>query len=398
MNEKTIKKLKKIIPVSFIVLFAAFLVIPNTGLYRGEKNARLIAQTENRRITPRPTQSLKSKEFYTQFEKWYQDRLRYRDKAIKRWNKINLNIGVIIKEHLVWGKNNWLLNKNACTHKFNEANEKAAIIKNLQNYCQATGTDFIVMIPPNKEATYRDYFPQYIQSKYNSPKYWHKQAENLFSKNNINYLTIAEPIQEHRKIETHDLYFNDDHHWSYYASSFAADLLLKKIQQDLHQNFYSGLKFDGSTRTAYKEYSYANQLALDASKKVQAPWSKEYTDEIYLTDCYTGKTTKADKVVSNDVLWGRIVKGEGIVTNKAAKNNIKLLILGDSYSSYMVPYLSQNVKQIITTHYRDCAEKKKEANVSKLINKYNPDAVVLIINESAFFHSSAKSLFRNLKY
>lgn len=37
MNEKTIKKLKKIIPVSFIVLFAAFLVIPNTGLYRGEK-------------------------------------------------------------------------------------------------------------------------------------------------------------------------------------------------------------------------------------------------------------------------------------------------------------------------------------------------------------------------
>lgn len=398
MNEKTIKKLKKIIPISFIVLFAAFLVIPNTGLYRGEKNARLIAQTENRRITHRPTQSLKSKEFYTQFEKWYQDRLRYRDKAIKRWNKINLNIGVIIKEHLVWGKNNWLLNKNACTHKFNEANEKAAIIKNLQNYCQATGTDFIVMIPPNKEATYRDYFPQYIQSKYNSPKYWHKQAENLFSKNNINYLTIAEPIQEHRKIETHDLYFNDDHHWSYYASSFAADLLLKKIQQDLYQNFYSGLKFDGSTRTAYKEYSYANQLALDASKKVQAPWSKEYTDEIYLTDCYTGKTTKADNVVSNDVLWGRIVKGEGIVTNKAAKNNIKLLILGDSYSSYMVPYLSQNVKQIITTHYRDCAEKKKEANVSKLINKYNPDAVVLIINESAFFHSSAKSLFRNLKY
>ena len=59
---------------------------------------------------------------------------------------------------------------------------------------------------------------------------------------------------------------------------------MKKLQQDLHQNFYSGLKFDGSTRTAYKECSYANQLALDASKKAQAPWSKEYTDEIYLTD------------------------------------------------------------------------------------------------------------------
>lgn len=398
MNEKTIKKLKKIIPVSFIVLFAAFLVIPNTGLYRSEKNARLIAQTENRRITPRPTQSLKSKEFYEQFEKWYQDRLRYRDKAIKRWNDFNLFFGIIIKENIVFGEKNFLLDKNVLTNKFNESNEKVSIIKNLQNYCHTKGKDFIVIVPPNKESVYRDYFPKTIQELYKAPEYWHEQAENLFTKNDINYLAIVKPIQEYRKIETHDLYFSDDHHWSYYASSFAADLLLKKLQQDLHQNFYSGLKFDGSTRTAYKECSYANQLALDASKKAQAPWSKEYTDEIYLTDCYTGKTTKADRVVSNDVLWGRIVKGEGIVTNKAAKNNIKLLILGDSYSSYMVPYLSQNVKQIITTHYRDCAEKKKEANVSKLINKYNPDAVILIINESAFFHSSAKNLFKNLKY
>ena len=101
MNNKNISKLKKIIPISFIVVFAIFLAIPNTGLYRGEKNARLIAQTENRRITPRPTQSLKSKEFYEQFEKWYQDRLRYRDKAIKRWNKFNLAIGIIIKENLI---------------------------------------------------------------------------------------------------------------------------------------------------------------------------------------------------------------------------------------------------------------------------------------------------------
>lgn len=398
MNNKNISKLKKIIPISFIVVFAIFLAIPNTGLYRGEKNARLIAQTENRRITPRPTQSLKSKEFYEQFEKWYQDRLRYRDKAIKRWNKFNLAIGIIIKENLIFGKNNWLLDKNVCTNKFTEANEKAILIKGLQNYCQENGKDFIIMVPPNKESAYRDYFPQVIQELYKSPEYWHQQAENLFLINGINYLAIAKPIQEQRKKEMHDLYFSDDHHWNYYASSLAADLLMKKIQQNLHQKFYFGLKLDGSTKTAYKEYSYAHQLALDASNRTQAPWSKEYTDEIYLTDCYTGKTTKTNKIVSNDVLWERIVKGEGIVTNKAVKNNIKILILGDSYSSYMIPYLSQNIKTIVSTHYRDCAEKKKNTNVANLINKYNPDAVILIINETAFFHNSAKSLFKNLKY
>lgn len=398
MNEKTIKKLKKIIPVSFIVLFAAFLVIPNTGLYRGEKNARLIAQTENRRITPQPTQSLKSKEFYSQFEKWYQDRLRYRDKAIKKWNQVNLDIGVTLKENLIFGKNHWLLDKNACINQFNEANVKTAIIKSLQNYCKIKGKDFILIIPPNKESIYRDYFPQYIQYKYKNPSYWHEQAENLFSSNGINSLPIAKQILEQRKIETHDLYFNDDHHWNYYASSFATDLLLKKLQLDLNQHFYSGLKLDGSTRNAFKEFSYANQLAIDASYVTQAPWSKEYTDEIYLTDCYTGKTTKADRVISNDVLWERIIKGEGIITNNTAKNGIKILILGDSYSSYMIPYLSQIVKQIIITHYSTCAENKKETNVQKLIQKYNPDAVILIINESAFFHYPSQNLFNKLKY
>lgn len=42
MNNKNISKLKKIIPISFIVVFATFLAIPNTGLYRGEKTHALL--------------------------------------------------------------------------------------------------------------------------------------------------------------------------------------------------------------------------------------------------------------------------------------------------------------------------------------------------------------------
>lgn len=64
----------------------------------------------------------------------------------------------------------------------------------------------------------------------------------------------------------------------------------------------------------------------------------------------------------------------------------------------MVPYLSQNIKTIISTHYRDCAENKKEVNITKLLEKYNPDAVILIMLEGGFFHSNADSLFKNIKY
>ncbi|PWM76475.1 MAG: hypothetical protein DBY32_10065 [Phascolarctobacterium sp.] len=392
-----ISTIKKVIGILFFTLFAAFLVYPNSGLPRSEENAKIVAR-ENRKITPRPTQSLKNKEFYTQFEKWYQDRLRKRDKAIKYWKGVNFAMGIVLSDSLVLGTDNWLLNKSSCINNFNTPTEKMAKIKALQDYCHKNGKDFIIIVAPNKESIYRDYFPAEIQAKYKAPEYWHKQAENLFKANGINYLSVAEQIKTQRQNNTDDLYFPDDHHWSYYGSSIAADLLLNKLENDLQQDFYKGLKFDGTTITASKEHSYASQLGIFYSSKTEAPWSKEYTDEIYLTDCYTGKTSKAKKVVSNDSLWGPIVKGEGIVTNKTANNDIKLLILGDSYSSYMVPYLSQNVKQIVSTHYRDCAEKKKEINMPKLLKKYDPNAVVLIMVEGGFFHSKSDNLFKNLKF
>lgn len=398
MDAKTTSKLKKITAIGFITLFTAALFIPNTGLHRIAINAREVAQKENRKIYPFPTASLSHKEFYTQFDNWYQDRLRHKYKLISAWKKFNFAFGIVLSDSIVVGKNDWLSNKYSCINKFEDADKKIEELKSLQNYCQQNGKDFILMIPPNKESVCRDYFPQDIQAKYKTPEYWHNQAESLLYQNGINYLSVNKQLEEARQTQPHDLYFSDDHHWSYYGSSIAADLLLNKLENDLHQDFYSGLKLDGSTKTAYKEYSYASQLAFSINKETQAPWSKQYTDEIYLTDCYTGKTSKADRVVSNDVLWGRIVKGEGIVTNKVVNNNIKILILGDSYSSYMVPYLSQNIKQIVSTHYRDCAENKKDVNIQKLLKKYNPDAVVLIMLEGGFFHSKAESLFKNLKY
>ena len=397
MNTKTTNKLKKITAIGFITLFAAFLAIPNTGILNEKENTAIVAK-ENRKITAFPQTSTTTKKFYTEFEKWYQDRLRYRDKIISLWKQSNFNFGVILKDNIVLGKNDWLFNTNNCLKFFKEPNEKIKRIKSLQNYCQKNGMDFILMVPPNKESVYRDYFPENIKTKYKNPKDWQKQAERLFTKNKINYLSVTKQIENQRKIENQDLYFNDDHHWSYYASSTAADLLMNKLEKDLHKEFYQGLKFDGTAKKATKEYSYANQLGLKLNRDFMAPWSKKYTNELYLTDSSTGKTRKISNVISNNVMWSPMLKGEGTVTNKFIKNNIKVLILGDSYSSYMVPYLSQNINQITSTHYSRVAGNKKEVNMNKLINKYKPNAVVLIINEATFFHSNASYLFKMLKF
>lgn len=388
MNKKTIKKLKKIIPVSFIVLFAASLFIPNTGLPRIEINAREVASRENRKIYSFPTNSISSKEFYTQFDNWYQDRLYRKYKLISLWSELNYNLGVSIKEDIILGKNGWLFSRARCLNSFKDSEKKIKIVKQIQNYCSNKHKDFIFITPPNNETIYRNMFPDYEKKKYKNPTYITTNAVNQIKSNQIKYISLKEDLLKEKEYNSNTpLYFKDDHHWSYYGSSIATNTLLKEINK-VHKDLkYKGLSFDGSTRTAYKSSYYSNSLGFNQSYVTIAPWSKNFTENIYLTK-YTGKTEKVKQVLSHNILWESMAKGEAIITNRESLNKIKILIIGTSYSTYMSPYLSQFCEKVILTHYSNCQGNKNEVNISRLIKKYNPDVVILEILENEFYHTN----------
>lgn len=390
-------KYKNLIIKIFVAIFVCFLLYPNTGLFRGSKNVAMIAK-ENRKITPFPKESLSSKKFYTNFENWYQDRLRHRDKAIGYWRKIYFEMGIILKDNIFIGKNDWLFNKHNVIKNFRDAQIKADSIKKLQEYCKSKGKQFILMVPPTKESVYRDYFPMHEQRKAKEYYVWENQLRQLANTHKINYLSVTDELFAQRKVSENALYFNDDHHWSYYGSYIAVDVLLNKIKEQNNKLSDVKVVLDGSVRDAYKEWSYFGQLGFGRNTKTVAPWNKDFTDEIYVTDTHSGKTIKMNKVLSNDTLWGRIVRGEAIIENKKISNDITVLVLGDSYSSYMMPYLSQKISKIITTHYRDCAEKKKKVEIGRLLEQYNPDVVILEIVGNGFFHSKGDNNFKNMVF
>ena len=397
MNTKAIKVFKKVIPISFIVLFTTCLTIPNTGLPREKENIAIVAK-ENRRITSFPQASTVSKKFYTEFEKWYQDRLRHRDNIIRFWNQTNFNLGVILKDHIVLGKNGWLFDKYRCLNSFKDANQKIALIKRIQTYCQNNNTFFLLLIPPSNETIYRDYLPQNIQKNFKDPNVWYKKAETMLKAYNINFMFLNKELNEYRSKNNYDLYFNDDHHWSYYGSLISSNLLLKKLSKEVKLNFYKNFNFDGTVKKAYKDSNYTRALGVKQNNTTFAPWNKNFTDEIYLTNSSTKKAVKVNKVLSWNTLQKPIIFGEAIITNKKINNNLKLLVLGESYSTYMTPYLSQNVSELILTHYRDCAGQKKNVDIPKLIKTYKPDAIVLTIYEDVFFRRPFKQNFSKIKY
>lgn len=380
----------------FVFVFVAFLIFPNAGLFRGEKNVAMIAK-ENRKITAFPKSSLKEKGFYTNFEKWYQDRLRYRDKMIGLWTRVNFSMGVLLKDHIFVGERGWLFNKNRFIKDFRDPDTKILRIKALQEYCNKQGKNFIFFVAPPKESVYEDYFPQKEKNKQKDYLSLEEQLVESCKIWNINYLSIGKAVFDMR-YSGDDLFFYDDHHWSYYGSVIGAKLLLEKIAVDTKLIDDYKIVFDNSKVEAFKECSYARELGLPKNSNVMAPWNDSFTKEIYVTSSFDMNTIKVNKILSNDILWGRIVRGEAIIENKAIDKGITVLFLGDSSGSYMMPYVSQKVKRIISTHYRDCVDKKKSVDIGRLMKQYKPDVVVLEMGGPGFFNSKGDTNFKNMVF
>lgn len=376
---------------SFIGFFVIALLFANTGLVREKENAARIAQ-ENRKISAFPKNSFKQKSFYNNFEKWYQDRIRYRSQAIKSWRIFNYKVfGVFLWEDIFQGKNEWLFSRGNVIKEFKEREKKAKALQQIQKYCTDRGVNFVFLLAPPKEAIYMDYFPQRERSKYKAYEYWENQAIDILNKNSVNYLSVSKQFSEARVNSSQPLYFNDDHHWSYYGAAIASDLLLQCFSSADQKQWYQSLPLNETKKDVPKEHSYSSKVGFGQTYKIACPWSSHFTDEIYSVDCYSGKEEKLKVISSNNVLWGKIVQGEGIIKNKKIKNGKTLLILGDSYSSYMVPYLSQYVSTVVSTHYRDCKGKKKDVDLKTLIAKYKPDYVMLEILGNVFYASSDKN-------
>lgn len=381
-------KMQKKILILFIACFILMLVVPNIGILNEQKHQAEIAK-ENRKIATFPRFGWSDKRLYTQFENWYKDRIRGRELAIKLWKEINYKMGVILDKDLFRGTNGWLFSRGNRIIGLKDGDNKMQEVYKLQEYCKAHNAAFMLLVAPTKEAVYLDEFPERERRGLKDYAYWENTLNNLAKENTVNYLSIYDTLKAKRKSSSVDLYFPDDHHWSYYGAEIAADSFLQSAQKLSGKQFYEKKSMDMIYPKVFKEASYAHRLGFGATWDVDAPYSSKFTDEIYLVDCYTGKEKKVEKIVSNNLLWGPINNGEAIIKNKKNPNGIKILMLGDSYSSYMAPYLIQYASTVVSTHYRDCAGKKKEVNLAKLIVRYKPDIVLLEILGNSFYQGNS---------
>ena len=393
--------LKKWILKAFVVVCFIGLLLPNISLFNEKENETIIRK-ENRKITEFPTFNLLQKEFYPKFENFYQDRLFGRDKLIYAWSILNYKCHVILKGNLIVGKHGWLFDKGASVKGFKDKEIKLKKIKDIQNWCAKNNVEFVLIVPPYKNAVYTDYLPHNI--RVSSPDY--SKIENDLIKScqklKINYISLYKPLLEGRKTFKNDIYWWDDHHWSYEGAAIAADTVLKYIKKQQPSFEYKGMKFDGTYRNGFKECSQVKSLGIAnrLSGQTKVPWSKSFSNQIFGIEKKKKKRVEfINQPISNNYIQEKIVNGECLVYNSKTNNTFKSLFVCDSYAGYMTTYPSQFLPQMVNTHYsKKMGGKKDNTNLERLVKEYHPNLVILEINAPLFFHSKGVSVFNEIKY
>lgn len=223
----------------FLGLFFIFLILPISYLHDKEVN-----RWENRNYYPLPAFFNKgtfNKNFGPQFDDYFSDHILGRKDMINvssfldKINKKQRN------DKVLFGKENWLFYKfdNSIANFKNEVlfneGELQLILDNIR-YIQSFNKKVYILIPPDKNKIYGEFYPDEIQ-KTNPDK--NSRAEQFVQFMNANGIPTIYPYQSlHENKSKGLLYYKHGTHWNQMGAEVAFSDFLKILKKDFPNLLY----------------------------------------------------------------------------------------------------------------------------------------------------------------
>lgn len=210
------------------------------------------------------------------------------------------------------------------------------------------------------------------------------------------------PNLDLRKVDKAKIVYKTDHHWTVESSFYASSSIITAI----NELFGFDLDKDGSLRdrTYYKEVTYPNSLlgsmGIRTGKyyagkddftilKPVFPTSLHYE---HLIKSIVEKTKDGDfwdafidqSILDNNSYYNKYnanLNGgyvENRILNHYANNDLKVLLISDSYGRPLAQYLGLYFKE---TRYLDPKPGRYDENYLKYIREYKPDIVIGMYND-----------------
>lgn len=362
--------------ILLVIVSAFVLVLPMTKISNEE-----ISKKEDRYLAVSPrliAEKGVNYEYGKQFESWLNDRFRGREKALNIHSFLEYFLsGRVENNQAMEGKEGWLFYKgeNSVKNFQNRRNFTDKELRKLKeklekkrDYCASFGARYYVLIAPDKNKVYGEFFPDYYY-KINPIGRGEQLYRYLKKNSNINVVYPLSAMMEAKKQD--QLYYKNDTHWNPAGAFVGYQELMKVILQD-----YSGLQILSYSDMDKK---IVNIKTGDLLRMLNLPGRQEGKPEFTFKEgkayqekreggfSLHGKFGRLEKVKNTNFLADR---GRVYIITDNPKSQYSVFVFRDSFTIDMVPFLSQQFGHVEYLWTRDFFK-----NTSALREK-SPDIVI----------------------
>lgn len=377
-----------------LILFIGFLtIIFSFGILSLLKTDRDISPVENRPLAQKPAltkEALLTGSFFKDVETYTNDQLIGRDELIKNYTIAQINMGKSLINDIILTDDKWLLKNPAWTKKYNEIDQSMPAINDLSQFLKEQNVEFYFALPPSKTNALSFKLPSHIHT---------------YAQENLNYFLKKLPadvkpikLMEHLKKnytneEIQDMYFKTDHHWNMDGAFLGYQYIMNTIGQQSSIYKRKEIKKEDYTRTCAQNKhligSFNNQLyqLIDANGEKLCYYTPK--DGFNFTSV-TAKDAKGTIHQNLDEIYG-IEKQkdttsyagyytddypEIVIENNNVQNEVRALVLKDSFANAIVPHLAQSFKHtsiLDLRHYheKDVYQYMKDNNINMVLFVYS---------------------------
>ena len=329
------KKFAKI----YLVIAMAVLLIPFVGMTVAKTNWT----TENKPLSEFPAFIEEGKvnvDFLEECGTYFEDHFALRP------HMVNLNAWIqdtflnqAATDQVILGEDGWMYYEGAMDDYRNEnqmstrgLNNAVHNLRIMQSYVKSKGSEFLVMIVPNKSTLYKEYMPSYQ---------WEGQGDGnlekiqpMLEKAGIPYVNLLDTF----KAEEEVLYFKEDSHWTNKGAALAYKTTMESVEGP-----YNILDFENMSYEVVPEHmgDLAEMLfpitgELENNEIYNYDWKFDYVGDV--TDNMDNWIETANPSQSGTLLMYRDSFGESLLPFMAES-------FEKAYFSRLVPYNMANLDE-----------------------------------------------------
>jgi len=349
-----------------IIVFMLVITVPMLGHIGGYFDQSYISTTEKRTPNLCPDNSLIKtdfKKYISALESYLNDHFGFREKLVRLNSLLRLEIGMSSSEKVTIGKDGWLFYsaeniidqyRGIWSLSSDEISSWVEAADSRTKWLSERGIKCIFVFFPEKTSAYPEYLPDWATKV--SPTI-QDHIKRRLDNSDIDYIDVTPFILEAKK--NNPVYYKTDSHWNFHGGFVGYSALMKRVNQYFPET--KALIPDDI------EFGYKKSKSQDLTQILNLTGTLKDPNADFYVLKKPSRVISVEQLNKNDRL-PCIVKTD-------IKNAPRVLIIRDSYTDLLEPFLNETFSEILYMSHGDLTFDPD------LVSRFKPDLVMNLMVE-----------------